>query len=100
MAQSVKMFMGIFMVLFYIGIGILVALNVIQWTETPFWNGVRWFMAVVLIAYGLFRGYREITGKHAYGMRVYDDEENEDEKYMTYAERLKQLENNNDEEKK
>ena len=85
-----KMFFGIFMVLVYLG---MAALMVINFFGLP--KYLSWFFAAVFAAYGLYRGYREVTGDHSYGMRRYDDEQ----QYMTYNERLKQMEDNNDEKK-
>ena len=88
--QGMKMFFGIFMVLVYLG---MAALMVINFFGLP--KYLSWFFAAVFAAYGLYRGYRELTGDHSYGMRRNDDEE----QYMSYSERLKQMENKNDEKK-
>lgn len=88
MNQGVKMFFGFFMVLVYIGVALLMAINFFDWPYTPTWNTIRWFFAVLLCAYGIYRGYREIKGEHTYGMRTYDDDD-EGEQYTTYADRLK-----------
>ena len=84
------MFFGIFMVLVYLGMAYLMVINYFHW------NGIRWVFAVAFGAYGIYRGYREITGEHSYGMRTYDeDSEKEDEnRFTTYAERLKKEEEN------
>ena len=81
--QGVKMFFGIFMVLVYLGMAALMATNFFGWSDTPLWNGVRWFFAILFAAYGLYRGYREVKGEHTYGMRIHDDDEQED-RYTTY----------------
>lgn len=93
MVQGVKMFFGIFMVLVYLGMAVMMALNVFNWSTTPLWNAVRWFFVVLFAAYGLYRGYREVKGEHSYGMRRYDDDD--DQQYTSYSERLKQMEDNN-----
>ncbi len=77
-----KMVFGIFMVLVYLGMAGLLAVNFFDWSLTPLWNAVRWFFVVIFAAYGIYRGYRELKGEHTYGMRVYDD--NDQEKYSTY----------------
>lgn len=92
MVQKVKMFFGIFMVLFYLGVAAMMVMNVFLLPRY-----LSWFFAVVFAAYGLYRGYREVKGEHTYGMRRYDDEE---EQYTTYTERLKAMEDNKDDEKK
>ena len=87
------MFFGIFMVLIYLGVAWLMAINYFGFPRY-----LSWFFAVMFGLYGLYRGYREVTGEHTYGMRRRDDEEPE---YQSYSDRLKQLENkDNDEYKK
>lgn len=90
--QLLKMFFGIFMVFFYLGVAVLLAKNFFGFPKY-----LSWFFAVVIGAYGLYRGYRELKGEHTYGMRRYDNED--DKQYTSYSERLKQMENNNDEDK-
>lgn len=97
--HGVKLFFGIFMVLVYLGMAVLLAINFFDWSLSPLWNAVRWFFAIILAAYGLYRGYREINGSHTYGMRRDDDQDN-DERYMTYADRLKMMEGKENDEKK
>ena len=92
--QGLWMFFGIFMVLFYLGVAVLMAINLFGLPRY-----LSWFFAVAFAAYGLFRGYREVKGEHSYGMRRYDDEE-EEEQYMTYSERLKMMEDKGNEDKK
>lgn len=82
MTKGLKMLFGIFMVLVYLGMAGLLAVNFFDWSLTPLWNAVRWFFVVIFAAYGIYRGYRELKGEHTYGMRVYDD--NDQEKYSTY----------------
>ena len=91
--QVLWMFFGIFMVLFYLGVAVLMAINLFGLPRY-----LSWFFAVAFAAYGLFRGYREVKGEHSYGMRRYDDEE--EEQYMTYSERLKMMEDKGNEDKK
>ena len=86
--QGLKLFFGIFMVLVYLGMAALMAINYFNFSNTPLWNAVRWLFVVVLALYGIYRAYREITGVHTYGMRV---DEEPDEEYKTYSERLKDL---------
>ena len=84
MNQGVKLFFGIFMVLVYLGMAGLMAVNYFDFANTPLWNAVRWFFVLILAAYGIYRGYREIKGEHTYGMRRYDDSDEED-LYTTYS---------------
>ena len=98
MAQVAKVLFGIFMVLVYLGMAFLLAINYFDWYLTPLWNAVRWFFVAVFAAYGIYRGYREVKGEHTYGMRTYDNDD--DEGYTTYSDRLNQMKNKNDDEKK
>lgn len=84
MNQGVKLFFGIFMVLVYLGMAGLMAINYFGFANTPLWTAVRWFFVLILAAYGIYRGYREIKGEHTYGMRRYDDSD-EDNHYTTYS---------------
>ena len=88
--QGVKLAFGIFMVLFYLGVAVLLALGYF-----PLPKYLSWFFAVAFGAYGIYRGYREINGEHTYGMRKYDEQE--DERYGNYNDFIKQ--NDNDEKK-
>lgn len=97
--QGAKMFFGIFMVLIYLGMAALMAINFFGFSNTPVWTAVRWLFAIVLAAYGIYRAYREITGEHTYGMRVQDDEPDENE-YTTYSERMKRMGQNPDNDEK
>lgn len=90
--KGVKMFFGIFMVLVYLGMAYLMAINFFDWTNTPMWNTIRWFFAVLFAAYGLYRGYREVKGKHSYGMRLNEDKD----QYATYGDRLKNKSDNDE----
>ena len=88
--QGMRLFFGIFMVLVYLGMAVLMAINFFNFNNTPLWSAVRWLFAVVLACYGFYRGYRELTGEHTYGMRRSDDMY-DDEQYMTYSERMKRI---------
>ena len=94
MMDGVKMAFGIFMVLFYLGVAVLMIRNVFGFPKY-----LSWFFAVAFGAYGIYRGYREVKGEHTYGMRRYDDPQEEEDRYTTYADRLKELEGGQDDEK-
>ena len=96
--QALKLFFSFFMVLFYLAVAVLMAINFFNFLNTPLWTGVRWFFAVIFALYGIYRGYREFKGEHTYGMRVDDD--SDEEEYTTYAERMKQLGQNPDKDEK
>jgi sensor histidine kinase YesM len=91
LVQGLKLGFSIFMVLFYLMVAVLLVLNFFGLPRY-----LSWFFAVVFAAYGIYRGYREYKGEHTYGMRRDDDDE---EQYMTYNERLKRMEENNNENK-
>jgi len=93
--RSMKLLFGIFMVFVYMGMAALLAVNYFEWSQTPLWNGVRWFFVVLFAAYGIYRGYREVKGEHTYGMRRYDDEID----YGTYSKSPIDNENQHDEKK-
>ena len=97
--DALKMFFGIFMVFFYLVVAVAMAMNWFGWYETSTWKAIRWFFAIAFGAYGIYRGYREIKGEHTYGMRRLDDGEQQESQYSTYADRLKDLNNQHDEEK-
>ena len=86
LVQGMKLGFGIFMVLFYLGVAAMMAINFFNFPKY-----LSWFFAVMFAAYGIYRGYREIKGEHTYGMRTYQDEE----QYMSYSERLKKMEEEN-----
>ncbi len=83
--QALKMFFGFFMVLVYLGMAALMAINFFDFNNTPLWTAVRWLFVVILACYGIYRGYREYTGNHTYGMRVDDDNQADDQQYTNYS---------------
>ena len=91
---------GIFMVLVYLGVAALLAINFLDWSLTPLWNAVRWFFVAVFACYGIYRGYREIKGEHTYGMRCYDSDTSDEDQYMTYGERMQKMNQNTDNDEK
>ena len=83
--QGAKLFFSLFMVLFYLGVAVLMAINFFDWPPTRMGNGIRWFFAIVLGAYGIYRGYREYKGEHTYGMRRQDLDEGDEPQYGRYT---------------
>ncbi|MBO7609764.1 MAG: hypothetical protein J6S96_06150 [Muribaculaceae bacterium] len=65
---------GIFMVIVYLGMAYLLAVNFFDWADTTLWNTIRWTMAVIFGLYGLYRCYRQVTGIDYY--RVNQDQNN------------------------
>lgn len=48
---------GIFMVIIYVGMGVLLLINFFNWTND--WAWTRWVVGIALIVYGFFRAYRQ-----------------------------------------
>ena len=96
--QVLKMVFGVFMVFVYLGMAVLMALNVFHWSVTPLWTAVRWFFAIVFGLYGLYRGYRELKGEHTYGMRILDDD-NDENTYGSYSRNYNDFKDNDNDKK-
>lgn len=60
--RVLRIFFGVFMICVYLGMAALMALNYFDWNNTPVWKCVRWGMAAVFAAYGVYRCYRQIKG--------------------------------------
>lgn len=55
---------GIFMVLVYLAVGVLFLVNFFKWDDNFTW--VRYVLGILLIVYGVFRGYRQFVGADYY----------------------------------
>jgi len=75
--RAVRVFFGIFMIVVYFGMAYLLATNFFGWTDTKLWTTVRWVFAAVFGLYGVYRCYRQVTGKDYYRLRNNDDDEAE-----------------------
>lgn len=53
---------GIFMIVIYVGVGVLVLVNFFNWNFAPEWDWIRYMIGIVLIIYGVWRGYRQYAG--------------------------------------
>lgn len=62
--KSVAIAFGIFMIFVYVGVGVLMLINFFKWGDS--WTAMRWIVGVVLIIYGIFRGYRQFVGTDYY----------------------------------
>lgn len=62
--RPVAIAFGIFMVLVYLAVGILFLVNFFKWDESFTW--VRYVIGILLILYGVFRGYRQFVGADYY----------------------------------
>lgn len=60
--QPMRLIFGAFMVIIYIGMGVLCMTNWFGYPETNAWVIGRWVVGVVLVIYGLWRAYRQIAG--------------------------------------
>lgn len=58
--RSLRLIFSIFMILIYIGMGVLMFINFFDMPAK--WDWARYVVGVVLIIYALFRGYREYKG--------------------------------------
>ena len=56
-----RMIFGIFMIIIYVGMGILLLVNFFEW-ESGSWEWLRWTGGVLLILYGIWRAYRQFAG--------------------------------------
>ena len=56
-----RMIFGIFMIIIYVGMGILLLVNFFDW-ESGSWEWLRWTGGVLLILYGIWRAYRQFAG--------------------------------------
>lgn len=61
-AKPVRIAFGIFMIIVYIGMGILCLINWFDYPDTTGWLIGRYVVGIVLIIYGLWRAYREVAG--------------------------------------
>lgn len=61
-AKPMRMIFGIFMIIVYIGMGILCCTNWFGYPESTGWTVGRWVVGVVLIIYGAWRAYRQFAG--------------------------------------
>lgn len=56
---------GIFMVIVYCGMGVLLCINFFEWGAD--WAWTRWIVGIALIIYGLYRGYRTYATVKSHG---------------------------------
>lgn len=56
--KAVALGFGIFMVIIYVGMGVLLFTNFFNWDSD--WTWARILVGVVLVLYGIFRAYRYI----------------------------------------
>lgn len=56
----VKYIFGIFMIIVYVGMGVLMYINFFDWT--PGWAWLRWVGGTIFVVYGVWRAYRQFKG--------------------------------------
>ncbi|MCM1504019.1 MAG: hypothetical protein NC127_02355 [Muribaculum sp.] len=59
--QTVRNIFGVFMILIYVGMGVLFLIDFFGWSEAS-WGWLRYVVGIALIVYGLWRGYRQFAG--------------------------------------
>lgn len=64
--RLLRLFFGVFMIIIYFGMAYLLIINFFDWTPTVFWKAVRYGIAAILAAYGIFRAYRLVKGTDFY----------------------------------
>lgn len=56
--KAIAIGFGIFMIIVYVGMGVLLFMNFFQWDAQ--WAWIRYIVGVMLVIYGIFRAYRYI----------------------------------------
>lgn len=75
--QSMRTLFGIIMIVVYLGVGFLFFIGFFD-PLFPSWAWMKWVCGGVLIAYGLWRAYRQFAGldpEYGPGLRKRDDDE-------------------------
>ena len=60
--NAMRIAFGIFMILVYLGMGVLLMINFFGAPDVAIWTICRWVVGVVLVIYGCWRAYRLIAG--------------------------------------
>lgn len=58
--QIMRNVFGIFMIIIYVGMGVLLFINFFRWDAS--FNWVRWVGGSLFILYGIWRAYRQFKG--------------------------------------
>ena len=59
--RTVRNIFGVFMIHIYVGMGILFFIDFFGWEDAS-WGWLRWVAGSLLVAYGIWRGYRQFSG--------------------------------------
>ena len=78
MFRALRIFFGLFMVLVYVGMAVLMFINFFDWSSSLTW--FRYILAVVFMAYGVYRCYRQIAGIDYYRLKDMEDTDSDDKK--------------------
>ena len=57
--HTMRVVFGIFMIVFYVAIGVLIIAGVLNFYGD--WEWLRWVAGIILVAYGIWRGYRQFA---------------------------------------
>ena len=57
--RSMRIVFGIFMIVFYVTIGVLILAGVLNFYGD--WEWLRWTAGIILLVYGIWRGYRQFA---------------------------------------
>ena len=60
-ARTARTIFGIFMIIIYVGMGVLLLINFFKWESGP-WEWLRWSGVILFIVYGFWRAYRQFKG--------------------------------------
>ncbi len=73
--RILRLFFGLFMIFVYVGMAALMYFNFFDWSASLTW--FRYILAVVFLLYGVYRGYRQVTGVDYYWLTDKDDKDQE-----------------------
>ncbi len=59
--HTMRVVFGIFMIIFYVAIGVLILAGVLNFYGD--WEWLRWVAGIILVAYGIWRGYRQFASR-------------------------------------
>lgn len=59
--RTMRMVFGIFMIIFYVTIGVLILTGVFNFYGD--WEWLRWVSGIILVAYGIWRGFRQFASR-------------------------------------
>lgn len=60
--SPLRIFFAIFMIVVFVGVGLMLLFNWFNVIYDPSWNWLRWVGGPIFILYGFFRAYRQFKG--------------------------------------